>query len=76
MGSGGFLLTSYQGDLELFFTEGRDYVSYSSREELLDKAAYYLKHEAERAAIAENGLAQIREAHTYRHRVREMLSDL
>ena len=76
MGSGGFLLTSYQGDLELFFTEGRDYVSYSSREELLDKAAYYLKHEAERASIAENGLARIREAHTYRHRVREMLSDL
>ncbi|MBQ8116581.1 MAG: glycosyltransferase family 1 protein [Lachnospiraceae bacterium] len=38
--------------------------------------AYYLAHEEERRQIAENGHRKIEEQHTYRHRVREMLSCL
>ncbi len=76
MGSGGFLLTSYQGDLEQYFEEGRDYASYGSLAELLDKTKYYLTHEPERSRIAKNGLERIRESHTYRHRVRTMLEEL
>ena len=40
------------------------------------KAAYYLSHEDERAAIAKNGHDKVAAAHTYRHRVREMMSVL
>ncbi len=76
MGSGGFLLTNYQGDFGQFFTEGEDYVAFESPEDLCAKVDYYLTHEEERAAIAANGLAKIREAHTYVHRAKELLENL
>lgn len=74
MGSGGFLLSNYQEDFLENFTPGVDFVYYESEEDLLQKIDYYLTHEEERAAIAKNGHAQVAAAHTYRHRVREMLS--
>lgn len=76
MGSGGFLLSNYQEDFLENFTPGVDFVYYESEEDLLQKIAYYLTHEAERAAIAKNGHDQMAAAHTYRHRVHEMLSGL
>lgn len=76
MGSGGFLLSNYQEDFLENFTPGVDFVYYESEEDLLQKIAYYLTHEAERAAIAKNGHDQVAAAHTYRHRVHEMLSGL
>ena len=74
MGSGGFLLSNYQEDFLKNFTPGVDFVYYESEEDLLQKIDYYLTHDEERAAIAKNGHDQVAAAHTYRHRVREMLS--
>ena len=76
MGSGGFLLSNYQEDFLKNFTPGVDFVYYESEEDLLQKIDYYLTHDEERAAIAKNGHAQVAAAHTYRHRVREMLSTI
>ncbi len=76
MGAGGFLLTNFQSDFLEFFVPGEDYVYFESRADLMDKIAYYLAHEEERKQIAENGFRKIEEQHTYRHRVREMLSCL
>lgn len=73
MGSGGFLLTNYQADFLDNFTPGEDFECYESKEDLLQKIAYYLENDSERAAIAQNGHDKIAVAHTYRHRVREML---
>lgn len=73
MGAGGFLLSSYAGDLADLFIPGEEYVYFESPEDLLMKCAYYLEHEDERAQIAENGLAAIRKSHTYLHRMKEML---
>lgn len=73
MGAGGFLLTNYQPDFDDCFIAGEDYVYYESVDDLLDKCAYYLEHGSERSAIAENGLNRIKENHTYRHRVEDML---
>ena len=39
-----------------WFEEGRHYVSFSSKEDLVDKVRYYLEHDDEREAIASNGL--------------------
>ena len=72
MGAGGFLLSSWASDLADMFEPGEDYVYYESTEDMLGKIAYYLEHEDERAQIAANGLAKIRQSHTYLHRVREM----
>lgn len=76
MGAGGFLLTNYQSDFMNFFAPDEDFVYYDSREDLLNKIAYYLGHEEERAQIAENGFRKIAEKHTYKHRVDEMLGYL
>ena len=73
MGAGGFLLSNYQADLLELFVPDEDFVYYTSKEELLRKIDYYLRHEEERKAIAKNGHDKIAERHTYRHRVREML---
>ena len=74
MGSGGFLMSNFQADFLDDFVPGEDFVYYESREDLLDKTAYYLSHEEERAAIAANGHGKVAAAHTYRHRVREMMA--
>ena len=74
MGSGGFLLSNYQADYLEHFVPGEDFVYYESREDLLDKIGYYLEHEDERRAIAASGHDKVAAAHTFRHRVREMLA--
>lgn len=76
MGSGGFLLSNYQEDFLENFTPGVDFEYYESESDLLRKIDYYLAHEEERRAIAKNGHDKVASAHTYRDRVREMLSDL
>lgn len=73
MGSGGFLLSNYQNDFLDYFTIGGDFEVYESKADLMDKIDYYLTHEDERMAIAKNGHDKIANAHTYRHRVKEML---
>lgn len=76
MGNGGFLLSNYQEDFLENFTPGVDFLYYESEEDLLQKIDYYLAHEEERQAIAKNGHDKVAKAHTYRDRVREMLSGL
>lgn len=76
MGSGGFLLSNYQGDFMDDFIPGEDFDCYESTEDLLNKIDYYLTHEDERTAIARNGHDKIAKAHTYRHRIKEMLSNI
>ncbi|MCM1251273.1 MAG: DUF3880 domain-containing protein [Clostridium sp.] len=73
MGSGGFLLSNFQADFLDDFIPGEDFVYYESKEDLLAKIDYYLIHEDERLAISQNGHDKVAAAHTYRHRVREML---
>lgn len=74
MGAGGFLLSNYQEDFLENFTPGVDFEYYESESDLLQKLDYYLSHEEERAAVAKNGHDKVASAHTYRDRVREMLS--
>lgn len=74
MGSGGFLLSNYQADFLDDFIPEEDFVYYESKEDLLSKIDYYLAHDEERAAIAQNGHDKIANAHTFRHRVREMFA--
>jgi spore maturation protein CgeB len=73
MGCCGFLLTNYQEDMLNFFTPGEDYVYYESRTDFMDKIGYYLEHEDERKAIAENGHAKVKAKHTYELRLREII---
>lgn len=73
MGCGGFLLTNYQEDFFRHFEPDVDFVYYTSFEEMLDKAAYYLSHEEERDQIRHSALEKVMRGHTFEIRLEEML---
>lgn len=76
MGSGGFLLSNYQEEIEDYFTIGEDIEVFSSEEELVDKAGYYLEHDEIREKIARNGYEKVRKYHSYDERVKQMIGYL
>lgn len=73
MGCGGFLLTNFQEDLFLHFEPDVDFVYYTSFEEMMDKAGYYLSHEEERDKIRRSALEKVAREHTFERRINEML---
>lgn len=73
LGSGGFLLTNYQTELEDFFVSGEEIETYTSTEELLEKTAYYLENEKARTDIAHAGYEKVRAHHSFEVRIGEML---
>ena len=76
MGCGGFLISDFQPDFGGLFVSDEDYVFYTTPEDLYAKIAYYLEHEEQRLAIAKKGYEKVKEAHTYDHRVSQILSML
>ncbi len=61
MMSGGLLLEQRNKQTACYFSEGEDYVAFSSKEELLEKIKYYLAHEDERKKIAASGTRKARQ---------------
>lgn len=53
--SGALLLENANEETPAYFTPTVDYVAFDSKEDLLEKARYYLEHGEERAEIARNG---------------------
>lgn len=54
--TGGFLATEFTPDIDYFFTDKKDLVTFKSKEELLNIINFYLKNEKERKKIAKAGL--------------------
>ncbi|MCK4734136.1 MAG: glycosyltransferase [Methanophagales archaeon] len=61
---GGFLLCEYIPGIEEFYEINKEIVCFRDIEEAADKIDYYLKHEEERAAIAEAGWKRATSEHT------------
>lgn len=76
MGAGGFVLTNYQPELELYFENGKHLVWFESHADLQKKADYYLGHDKERREIAENGHELVCKEHSYRVRLKQMFTML
>ncbi len=72
MGAGGFLMTNFQADFLNHFTPDVDYVYFESKDDLINKCDYYLKHDDERMTIAENGHKKVQQFHNYRIRLEEI----
>ncbi len=72
MGSGGFLLTNFQPEIDEYFENGSEVVMYKSIEEAADKAKYYLSHEDERIKTAHRGYEKVRRDFSYEKRIEEM----
>ena len=72
-GCGGFLMTNYQEELSELYEPGVEVEYFSSPDELVDKCAFYLEHEEERAAIARRGYERTVSSHSYDIRIAEMI---
>ncbi len=70
---GGFLISNYQPEIPELFTPGEDLVMYGSMEELTELCHYYLNHEKERVAIAENGYETLKKNYTYEKQLEKLL---
>ncbi len=73
---GGFLLTQYNPGLEDEFHIGRELVVFHTRDELRNKAEYFLNHPKERNAIAEQGQLKALAKCGYHDRMQRFLSAL
>ena len=65
LAAGGFLITTYQKEIDEYFENGKDLAIAHTPEEMLELTAYYLEHEDERKAIAENGQKKVFEKFAY-----------
>ena len=70
----GFLITNYQPEIDMFFRDGVHLVTYSSRDELIEKINYYLSHEREREEIAQNGYELVCQSGKVSDRVISMIA--
>lgn len=73
LGSGGFVLSNYQPEFDEYFKTGETIDIFEDEEELLDKTAFYLKHDSLRQKIAGQGLKLVRKKHTYKIRIKKLL---
>ena len=73
MGAGGFLLTNYQPEIAEYFVNGEEVVMFESKEDMLEKIAYYLEHEEERKQIAYNGWLRVQKDFTYESQLTKIL---
>lgn len=71
--TGSLLLTDYAPDIEEYLKPDREVVIAHSPEEMLDKARYYLAHEAERERIALAGWERVQKMETYLQKMRRLL---
>jgi spore maturation protein CgeB len=66
--SGAFYLVERFDELAEFFEPGKEVVFFENEEDLAEKAAYYLRHPAERRRIRDAGLRRARAEHTWQKR--------
>lgn len=73
LGAGGFLLTNYQAELPSYLENKKDLVCFESLKQLKELTAYYLTHEEERQEIAKHGYETVKQRHSYKQRIAELL---
>ncbi|MCF7809424.1 glycosyltransferase [bacterium] len=71
--AGGFLLTDDQDDLRMLF-DSEDVATYSDVDELTKMASWYLARDSLRSKMIRNARARISIAHTYKHRLEEIIN--
>ena len=65
MACGGFVLSNWQSELAEYFTEGEEIALFESKDECIEKIAYYLSHEEKRKEIAAAGKRKVQELFSY-----------
>jgi hypothetical protein len=73
LGCGRLLLTDRNAEVGELFNDKEHLVMYSSKDELVELAKYYIEHDYEREKIAERGYMECHKNHTLDHRVKTVL---
>ncbi len=73
MATGSLMMTNWIPTIEDLFEDGKHLVLYRSHDEMVDKAKYYITHDAEREKIAQAGYEEVLCKHTMAHRVQAIL---
>ena len=76
MACGSFLLSSFQEELAESFEDGREIVLYTSLEDAVAKAEFYLRNDEIRENIARAGYEKVKKEFTYESRLRKMLGGI
>ncbi|RMG44893.1 MAG: methyltransferase domain-containing protein [Candidatus Dadabacteria bacterium] len=71
---GAFQLCDERAYLSEVLEPGKEIITFKNRHDLQDKIRYYLERPEERREIAERAREKVLAAHTYNHRIHEMLS--
>ncbi len=74
--TGSFLLTEKVPHLDELFEDGKHLVTYTTMDDAIEKAHYYLAHEEEREKIAKAGMEHTLANHTYKHRLETILKTI
>jgi spore maturation protein CgeB len=72
-GAGGLQIMEYRPAIEDCFEPGKEIVTYSSIEELMDKILFYKSNVSASIAIRNAAHSRVISSHTYRHRLEEIL---
>jgi spore maturation protein CgeB len=70
--AGAFVLAEYKADIERLFPQG-EIETFKDKEEMREKAIYYLAHPEQRREKAAAARARVLAEHTWQHRAREIL---
>jgi spore maturation protein CgeB len=73
---GAFVLSDHQGDMDAFFEVGKEAVCFSTIEEAVDLAKYYLENESQRQRIAEAARRRVLSEHTYEKRMGTLVEEM
>lgn len=74
--SGALYLTEHQQELAEYFTPGEEVLTYTDRDELLDKTRYYLAHHEQAERVRRAAFARARHEHTWQHRFLDLFARL
>ena len=70
--SGALYLTEDQPELAEYFEPGREVLTYADKEDLLEKARYFLAHQEQAERIRRAGFERARREHTWQHRFHQL----
>ena len=73
-GVGTLLLTDHKANLADLFEPGREVVTYTTENELVERIDHYLEHDDERRRISRAGQERTLRDHTYRSRMEEVVA--
>ena len=74
--SGALLMTQYSDELEYFFNDGKEAISFKNEFEMIDKIKYYLSNENESEKIAMAGYERALKDHTWERRFADLFDYL